>query len=368
VAQNFIPLANATDVEGPAAHAVVVSGRSEGYAGAPYPGDFVYTAPGLAGVDPSQYPAAAKSSYPTKPQAKTGQGPYSLEANSAALSTKTDAFVGGGSPGGTGTTAGSSESRANASCAASGLTADSVTDTDALNVQATLRIGRIHSEAHATMTPAGTVELKSGLSLAQVTIAGQTVEITSQGLSAGGQNVPLPNPLSDVLKSQGMRLEYVAPVKDPDGHGITAPGLLVSTTLPLNQGPDPLATSPGVVTYTFGRAYAKVDGHFQSGPNLGGGVSTFGTSTGSTSGSSSGPVASPGGASSGGLPAGSSSGPTTDAGQQPVVANSGTPQAAVLNVPTIDWELLYLAIAVGAFAIAGGGLLIRHLAERLRWT
>jgi hypothetical protein len=372
-ANNFLPLTDATDVEGPAAHALINSGDSEGYAGAPYPGDFAYTAPGLGGVDPSTYPAAAKSSYPTKSHAQAGQGPYSLSSDSAALSTKADAFVGGGAAGGTGTTAGSSESRAQAACSASGITADSVTDTDALNVQATLRIGRIHSEAHAIMAPDGKVQLTSALSLAQVTIAGQTVEINTQGLSAGGQTVPLPNPLDAVLKSQGMRLQYVAPVKDADGHGITAPGLLVSATLPLNQPPLSLATSPGVVTYTFGRAYAKVDGGFQSGPDLSGGGSTNGGGTGATTGTTGGTGGSNAGGpagptSSGGLPTGSTGSTTPNSGQQPVVAGSGQLQAAALNVPALDWQLLYLAITVGAFAVAGGGLLIRHLAERLRWT
>jgi hypothetical protein len=56
-----------------------------------------------------------------------------------------------------------------------------------------------------------------------------------------------------------------------------------------------------------------------------------------------------------------------------VVAAAGShpplqPQAFGLNLPQIDWQLLYLALVVGAAAIVGGGLFIRHIAERLRWT
>jgi hypothetical protein len=209
-----------------------------------------------------------------------------------------------------------------------------------------------------------------------VTVAGQTVEINTTGLSAGGQTIPLPNPLAAVLKSEGITFAYVAPVKDPDHKGITAPGVTISAPLPLNQLPvGAVGDSPTTVTMTFGRGYAGVNGSFVNSGTTGGTGGTGGTGTGNTggtgtSGGGSSAPGSSGGTGSVALPP-SSSGDTGGTGSStpPVVA--GQPQqlqAAALNVPQIDWELVYLAITIGAFAVIGGGLLVRHLAERLRWT
>jgi hypothetical protein len=375
--KNSFPLTDSIDSEGPAAHALVNSGASSGVAGAPYPGDFAYTAPGLGGVDPSAYPLTAKSNYPTKTHAEAGQGPVSLKADSAEMSSKSDAFVGGGSPGGTGANVGSSESQSAAGCGTAGITADAVSDSDVVNVAGTLRIGRIHSEAHAVLGSDGKVKLTDKLELGQVTVAGQTVEITAKGLSAGGQTIPLPNPLGAVLKSQGIVFSYVAPVKDPDGKGVTAPGVTVSMPLPLNQIPvSPVGDSPTTATLTFGRAYAGVNGGFTAGGSSsgsGGGSSTGGG--GSSTPPVSGSPSSGGGGGGGGsvaLPPATTGGTSTSPGSTPVVAAPGPqqvqPQAFGVTLPQIDWELVYLAIIIGAFAVVGGGLLVRHLAERLRWT
>jgi hypothetical protein len=365
---NLFPLTNQVDSEGPSAHALVNSGASGAIAGSPYPGDTAYTAPGLGGVDPSVYPLTAKSQYPTTPHKTAGAGAISLTADSQELSSKANAFDGAGSAGASGTSAGSSESNASASCGDAGIVASADTDTNAVNVADTLRIGRIHSQAKAVMDVNGNVTLTYGLDAAEVTIAGQTVKIDDKGLEAGGQNVPLPNPLADVLKSQGITLSYVAPVKDPKGKGVTAPGLEVSVPLPLDKAT--LGSTPTIVTFTFGRAYAAVDGSFSaSGGVTGtdsagvtGGASVPGTSTGSA-----------GGLGGGGLPATTGSSTPSGGGSQPVVAGSASQpllqtQALGLNLPQIDWQLLYLALVVGAVAVVGGGLFIRHIAERLRWT
>jgi hypothetical protein len=49
------------------------------------------------------------------------------------------------------------------------------------------------------------------------------------------------------------------------------------------------------------------------------------------------------------------------------VAASAEP-AALRQPIDIDWELVYLAVAVGAGAVVGGSLLLRYLGERLGWT
>jgi hypothetical protein len=365
--KNLFPLSNEVDSEGPTARSLVNSGASGSVAGAPYPGDTAYSAPGLAGADPTAYPLTAKSQYPTRSHAKAGEGPVVLTADSEELATKAHAFSGGGSAGSSGTSAGSSESNATASCGADGIMGTADTDTNAINIADTLRIGRIHSEAKAVLGTDGTVTLTEHLDVGEMTIAGQTVEIDEKGLEAGGQTVAIPNPLGDVLKSQGITLAYVAPVKDPDGKGVSAPGLQISVPLPLDKAS--LGSTPTVVTFTFGRAYAKVDGSFgsTSAPAPGG---TGAATTGGTSAPSAGaPVTTGGAAPSGGLPSSNSVSAPSSGGSQPEVAGEQPAlQASGLNLPQIDWQLVYLAIVVGAAAVAGGGFLIRHIAERLRWT
>jgi hypothetical protein len=368
-AKNAFPLTNEVDSEGPAAHALVNSGTSQAIAGAPYPGDTAYTAPGLGGVDPSVYPLTAKSQYPPNPHAQAGAGAVSLVADSAELSSKATASGGGTDVGGSGASAGSSKSTATASCGDDGIVAASTTDTGAIDVADTLRIGRLHSEAKAVLDATGHVTLTEAVQIDGLTVAGQTINVNENGLNAGGQNVPLPNPLADALKSQDITLAYVAPVKDPNGKGVTAPGLEISFPLPTDQAG--VGSTPLIVTLTFGRAFGSVDGSFGTSSVDGGGSIGGGTNGGSTAGGTT------GGSTGGGVPDLGSGGATTTVGaggaSQPVVAGSPSrpnlqTQALGLNLPQIDWQLLYLAVVVGAVAVIGGGLLIRHIAERLRWT
>jgi hypothetical protein len=217
------------------------------------------------------------------------------------------------------------------------------------------------------------------------------VGLDNQGLSAAGQSVPLPNPLGDVLASQGITLRYLAAATDADGRGVTAPGLLISVTAPLNTLPaEPLGTGPSTVTYTFGRSTARATGGLI--------VAAPGTTTRTTTRAGTSPTTptgppgtAPGPADTNGqaaAPTGSGTvtgdlsggltAPPATGGESPAVApvqaadgsaSTVTPAADALRQPAdVDWELIYLAVAVGAGAVIGGNLLLRYLGERLGWT
>jgi hypothetical protein len=377
---NVLPLTNATSAEGPAAAALVAAGASSASAAAPYPGDAALSAISLVGgaaggaFDSDAYPVAAISQYPTRQHAEVATVPgVRLVADSKELTSKSDAANGGASADGAGSEAGASRSKTAAACDVDkGITADGDTNTEALSfAEGSLRIGRVHSEAHSLTGLDGKATIKSDLQLGQVTVAGQTVKISDDGLSGGGQVIPLSNPAGDVLKAQGITLSYVAPVKDTDGRGVTAPGLVVSMVLPLDQAGQ--GTSPSTVTYTFGRAYARTEGAVtassgSSDPGSGG----FGVGT------TSGPAGDTGSASEPGL---SAPGPDTapalgdpPTGPAPAVAGgSGAAGAGpatrgvAFGLPGTDWVSLYLALVLGGAALFGGGLVLRRLVERQQW-
>lgn len=383
--ENALPLVNDADGEGPSAAVLVGPGVSSANAGAPYPGSTVLSAVSLVGaelqsnggpgLDSSSYPLAASSQYPTRPTASAVGG--ALKATSSAGYSRASADGGATTSSATGSSSGSTSSVATAGCFGDGGTQASA-DTDNQVVSfagGALRIGRIHSVASATALPSGTVKVSSSLDVGQVTVAGQTVDITPGGLSVGQQNDPLPPFDTSVLKSAGITLSYIHPENDPDGKGVTAAGLAVTITQGLDQAG--IGTSPSTVTYTFGRAYARIDGSSGSPANSVAGSDQLGTAIPSPSGAPS-PSA---GASSGdgtevgvvgaskfapapGTPSGS---PTLSAvppasGTAPVMQPSqqGT-QIAGFDVPIPNWSSAYLALLTGAVIITGGWFVQSHM-------
>ena len=387
---NVLPLSNGTSAEGPSAAALSSSGVSSSSAGAPYPGSTALSAVSLVGgvvggnggpgFDSDSYPLAAQAQYPTRKHASFAPAPgLSLTADSAELSATAAAVAGGANAGGTGSSIGASTSTVGAGCSGdTGITSTADTDSEALNVSAgTLRIGRIHSAARSVIGVDGRVTLAGALQVGQVTVAGQTVQLSEQGLGAAGQSVPLPNPAGDVLAAQGITLRYLAAVKDPDGKGVTATGLVVSVVLPLDKAQ--VGTSPSVVTYTFGRAYARSTGGLTAGSDPG------------SIGGSEGTAAVPGRPAQPGVPAPDGGGmsfvpaPTVDQPAAltpdvatPLVAPSAAKaavrrartlaaQQAAFSTPATQWQSVYLVFILGGVALVGGGLVHRLLVERQQW-
>lgn len=358
-------VADQADAQGPAAQAVANSrGISNGYAGAPYPGDAALSGLAQAGQDPSALPVYVASQFPTDPSNSKSAGTFEL-VSSSKLSTSSASAKGGG-PAGPGASAGASSTTARAGCDDSGgISSTAVTDAEAVSLAGgVLRLGRVHGEAHAKVGSAGRTVLSSNLVVGNATVSGQAVEITDKGVQYPGGAQSLPgNPLADALAAADITVTWLAASKDPDGGGITAPGLRISVARTVS------AAQPTVVTYTFGRAYARATttpGEQPSGGTGGGTGGQTGTGTGATTGGSTGGGLAPGGSSGSTAPttpglAPEISDPGTDRGPGPVPASSLGP----LQLPMSG---LYLALVVAAVAIFAGGYLIRQIGVRLSWT
>jgi hypothetical protein len=361
-------VADQADAEGPAAQAVANSrGQSVGYAGAPYPGDTTVSGIALTGQDPNTLPVYVASQYPTDPSNSKSTGTFELRSTSQASSSHASAVGGGSSNPSAGV--GTSSSTAQAGCDARGAIASAaVTDAEAVNVAGeVLRLGRIHAEAHAVVGADGRTALSSALVVGNATVSGQAVQITDKGVEYPGGQQALPgSPLADALAGAGVTVTWVAAHQDPDGGGITAPGLKVSVARTVS------AAQPTVVTYTFGRGYARATTSpgEQASPSTGGTGGRPGATTGTTTtGTGTSAALSPGG--SAGI-----SGPAT-AGIAPQVSGParggdtqrpGPVRTSSIRPLELPMSGLYLALVVAAVAIFAGGYLIRQIGVRLSWT
>jgi hypothetical protein len=355
------------DAEGPAAQAVANSrGQSAGYAGAPYPGDAALSGIALAGQDPSALPVYVSSQYPTDPSNSRSTGSFELRSSSQPSSSHASA-VGGSSVG-----AGTMSSTAQAGCDAGGAIASTaVTDAEAVSLAGgVLRLGRIHAEAHAAVGADGKTVLSSSLVVGNATVSGQAVQVTDKGLQYPGGEQALPgNPLAEALAAANITVTWVAAQKDPDGGGITAPGLRISVARTVS------AAQPTVVTYTFGRGYARATttpGEQPStGPGGSGGQTGSGTGTTPQAGTGTSGGLAPGTGSSTGSSAPDTSGPApevSDPGSTGGAPRAGAVPAGHIGPLELPMSGLYLALVVAAVAIFAGGYLIRQIGVRLSWT
>jgi hypothetical protein len=348
----------------PAAQAFVNSqGLSSAYAAEPYPGGDALSLFGLAGLPQSTYPAVAQSSYPAKPQAEVSSPGVSLSAVSHEFSSLA-AATSGAAQGAADVRAGVLKATAKAGCADGTVTAKSESDDEGFSLAAgLLRIGRLHSLAQVITGPDGVPHLTSTLDVGQLTVAGQTVELNSQGLLIGGSTRPLPasDPLTRVLATAGIKVTYLAATTDRDGKGIVSAGLSI-TTAAQGQG-----SGPTTETYVLGQAHARGDVIV---PDA------------SASGSS--PAASPSSANAGptgraavsvSAPASSLPGTTSAARplgtiQPSVGAPLGPPGArarSASSLASFSWEAPYLGIVVGACVLFGSLTLVRILGVKTTW-
>lgn len=373
---NVLPLVNGTDAEGPSAAALATSNSSSAVAGAPYPGDAALSALSLVGgqagnaFDSRTYPLSVESQYPTHDDAAASDPGLALAAHSESSLSRASTAGGGASAPGTGSAAGATTTKATASCSGdAGLDALADTDNEAMSFSAgVLRIGRVHSRAEAAISTTGQPRITSRLDVGQFTVAGTTIELTGGSIAAAGQSVPLPAPDQAALKSAGISVQFVAAVSDPDGKGVTAPGLRVTMVQNLNNAG--VGTSPSTVTYTFGRAYARVDGTFSQSSPAPSPVSpaALPAPSGGTPG-----VAARGSApgSSGSVPLNSAlttpSPPLSSVNALPAASLPGRSAARTLRLDEIDWRVLYVAISAGILLLGSGWLLIRLVGERLAW-
>lgn len=246
-------LVDTADGELPGAQAEVDSLLgSSAWAGAPYSSTVAGNV-GNANVNPNQVPVFAVSSYPSEQNAHNSTPLGNLQASSSRLSSASRVVSGGPSSGQA--TVGQITVSASASCAADGtLQGTAASTTNAFDIAGVFSIAAVTSHASATMTASGQATLNGSMTLAGVTVTGQAVDITDQGIVVPGSSSPVPaNPLERALSSAGITVRYLTLSKDPQTGSVMAPGIEVTVIEHTNQG-----VGQGFVTatYVLGRAMA----------------------------------------------------------------------------------------------------------------
>ncbi len=356
------------DVSAPAAQAYVDAlGQSRALGAAPYPGETVLSLAALAGAP--AYPLAAQSQYPTRKEAAVDSPAARLSATSGALESAGSAQLGPSAADGVATVA-QSTALADAGCSEdNGVTeASAETSTKGVSVaDGTLEIGVLQSEARAVRSAGGKPKLTSSLEAVDITVAGRQVALTDKGLEAAGNGTALPgNPALAPLKEAGISVTYIDAVRDPDGNGITSPGLQISLTREVT------GTGPTEISYTIGRSYARVAGSDEA--------SSFAAPSGSLGLEA--PISSDGAPTDSG---GTSSAPSTMAGTAPSAAadapSATTPPPAAtapagsesmqpvsFAPPDFSAAGLYLGVMGGGAALLISGLIVRIFGVKLGWT
>jgi hypothetical protein len=359
----------------PVAQAVVSSVESVGFASAPYPGDVVISAPGLAagasGAPIPDYPLVASSQHPVQEEQSIEQGVVRLQSKSTATSSSAVGAAGG--PDDNSASVGATRASADVvhDEATGVVTSTAASSTSAFTVAGVFRIGRVSSTAKVVDSPDGDPKREFSTEVGEITVVGQTVALTNKGLALPGSSTPLPDdsPLAKALSDQGIEVRRLAAEETPDG--IIAPGVEVRMKHPV-----PNATSPGVVVYRFGQAAASARGGLGS-ITVGGEALGGSTDLGGDGGASFTPPAASGAFDSS---AGATSAPLAPTAA-PTVAptrSGGTGENATLGRPelaaaTPQWDkawsmAFYIVIVIGGLVAVGGAQLIRLLGVRMPWT
>lgn len=225
-------------------------GASQAFAGAPYPGDFAVnfpnTANGLTGAGLPDYPFYASSSHPAAPESERRVGLNALSARSGKDSSVGEAQTGlaTGNP-----SVASAVGRAQATRQADTVMAEASSSIDGFALGTTLRLGRISTLARLTVQPGSPPVKETSVSVASVTIAGQTVGFTEQGLVATDKTLAPPvdvAALDQILAQAGIELRYVPAVETPSS--ITSASLRVAwTTDAPGRGPVRMTMTIGQV-------------------------------------------------------------------------------------------------------------------------
>ncbi len=191
-------------------------GASRSFASAPYPGDLIVSLPPtIAGVSGGQapvpnYPAYVSSDYPTRNDQVMQFGPQQLVAHSEQDASSAQAQIGIQStpPEVAAAITKTSVVRDAASGAATAL-ADALLSP--LSYTDVIRLGQVHTTAKAVYDPAtGRSVLSSTFDAGNVTIAGQTFGLTSNGLVVPGSKTPVDDAtIAELLKNTGTALEVL---------------------------------------------------------------------------------------------------------------------------------------------------------------
>jgi hypothetical protein len=233
----------------------VALSTSTAFASVDNPGATVMSLPGTvgttAGTAVPDFPGYVASSYPSQPKSDDAeQGAVGLHVRSTETSSTAEAEVGSPTAVGQGQATASATATVEPASAHAAATAASVTAPFTIN--GLLTVGEVRSSARATISGQGPVQRTSSLEIGRTTMAGQEVVITSHGVRAVGQVVPLP-PSDDTtsqLRRAGIEVTYLS--AQPTAHGVLSPGVRIRAE---REDPSGAVT---VVDYVLGRAFAGV--------------------------------------------------------------------------------------------------------------
>lgn len=214
-------------------------GASRSFASAPYPGDLIVSLPPtIAGVSGGSapvpdYPAYASSDYPTRNDQVIQFGPQQLLAHSEENASNAQAQIGIQStpPEVAAAITKTSVVRDAATGSATAL-ADALLSP--LSYTDIIKLGQVHTTAKAVYDPAtGKSVLTSTFDAGNVTIAGQTFGLTSNGLVVPGSKTPIDDAtIAELLKNAGSSLEVLPEQRTADSITSASLRLTYQTVLP----------------------------------------------------------------------------------------------------------------------------------------
>ncbi|WP_019875974.1 hypothetical protein [Sporichthya polymorpha] len=191
-------------------------GGSRSFASAPYPGDLIVSLPPtIAGVSGGsapvpEYPAYVSSDYPVRNEQVLQFGPQQLTARSAENSSEAQAQIGLQSTPPE-VAAAITKTSVVRNTATGGATAFADALLSPLSYTDVLKLGQVHTTAKAVWEPGATKPtLTSTFDAGNVTIAGQTFGLTSNGLVVPGSKTPVDDAaIAELLKNTGAFLEVL---------------------------------------------------------------------------------------------------------------------------------------------------------------
>jgi len=355
------------------------STTSQGFASAPYPGDFVANLPttvnglGAGSLPPAPaFPFYLTSSYPTQPSSSQQVGPYVIATNSQQTSSSSDARIGLSTfaPQVVSATAHSSVTR---DPQTGNMVAEATSDIAPFTVNGLLSVGEIRASAVLTYDPASGpgVTKQTSVSVGTITVAGMELGLTDKGLvGVGKQLTPVDvSALSALLSSGGASISYVPGTQTTTSVTSSAveltykkvlPAPFLDTTVRMILGRVSATANPGSV------ASLAPTGSVPSGVSLPAGGS--GTGLGSGSSLSAANLGTTGSGSSGGTYLGGSP-PATVSGTTPAVVGSSPTRlnaSPVLIRKETRVASFYLILVVGAALAFAGSRLAQWLSFRAR--
>ena len=339
------------------------TGLSTAFASSAYPGTLAISVPGLIDglsggqTDLPDYPLIAQTSHPAAPDQSLNSGPVNMTSRSRAdesLATVTDGV-----------------NKAEAHVRVDRATDTVIATTDVTTAGGDIgavRINGVYSTATVTRIPDGEPHRESTFAIGSMSILGQDVQLTEDGLVIPGQTVGLGgvDPVNELLRqlaATGTSVEVVSPTET--ANGIISAGITITRTEDLGDN--------GIITTvtTYGRALAEVFNVPRPTIDLGGGIDFGGvlpdSSTGGTGGftppSSSGGISTPPTASN----------PTTT--QPPVVDPGSSPGATIETIlarglvpDEIPNNRFYPVLAIAAGVLALVFSLFRKMGVRPTWN